>query len=151
MIRPIVPADASEWSRMRSLLWPGQAQDTTVADFFNGTLREPAAVLVATQDDNALRGFVEVSVRRDYVEGASSTPVAYIEGWYVDPQFRGRGIGRGLIEGAEQWAVAQGLTELASDCELENELSMRAHQASGFTVVCRAAHFIKPVRARGEI
>src|SRR5207244_4231070 len=102
IIRPITPADAPEWSRMRSLLWSGRSHEAEIAAFFEGILHEPETVFVAATDNGSLCGFVEVSVRRDYVEGASSTPVAYIEGWYVDPEFRGSGIGQRLIEGTEE-------------------------------------------------
>lgn len=132
---------------MRSILWPGKPHDADIAAFFKGTLREPEAVFVACRDDGGLCGFVEVSVRRDYVEGASTSPVADIEGWYVDPEFRGRGVSRLLIEGAEKWAAASGLTELASDCAPTNEQSIRAHLTAGFTEAGRSVHFIKRIGA----
>lgn len=147
-IRPITPADVSEWSRMRSLLWPGHCHDNEIAAFFKGALREPEIVLVAPRDDGSLCGFVEVSVRHDYVEGASSTPVAYIEGWYVDPEFRGGGLGRKLIGAAEAWAAARGFAELASDAAPDNEHSIRAHRLLGFAEAGRSVHFIKRVEKR---
>jgi len=78
-----------------------------------------------------LGGFVEISIR-DRVDGSLSPRVAYIQGWYVDPDLRGHRIGRQLIEAAEQWAIERGLTEIASDCELENISALAAHQALGF-------------------
>ena len=76
----------------------------------------------------------ELSVRR-YAEGCTTNRVGYLEGWYVTPGFRGRGVGRMLVAAAEAWAREQGCTEFASDTELENEDSFRAHEACGFESV----------------
>jgi aminoglycoside 6'-N-acetyltransferase I len=102
-------------------------------------------VFVAERKLGSLCGFAEVSIRRDHVDGASSVPVAYLEGWYVDPDVRGAGIGRQLLEGAERWAIARGLKELASDAELDNYRSIQVHRSCGFRETRRAVHFIKPI------
>jgi aminoglycoside 6'-N-acetyltransferase I len=34
-------------------------------------------------------------------EGCTTTPVGYLEAWYVDPDPRRRSVGRGLVEAAE--------------------------------------------------
>ncbi len=77
-------------------------------------------------------GFVELSLRA-YAEGCLSDNVAYVEGWYVAPEARGGGVGRALIEAAEDWARRQGCTELASDAQLDNAVSAAAHKALGFS------------------
>ena len=107
-------------------------------------------MLVAVREGGGLCGFAELSVRRDHVDGASAVPVAYLEGWYVDPDVRGRGIGLQLLDAAEKWAVVRGLKELASDAELNSPGSIEAHVSCGFTEICRAVHFIKPIAAGGR-
>lgn len=101
-----------------------------------GTHPVGVAVLVADRGDGMLAGFVEVG-SRNYAEGCATSPVAYLEGWYVDPDARGRGLGRRLQQAAEVWAVANGYTEMASDTELHNDASLRAHVALGFEEVER--------------
>ena len=103
-------------------------------------------VLVYERDEatNRLGGFVEVSIR-DRVDGSLSPCVAYIEGWYVDADLRRRGIGRALLEAAEHWARERGLTEMASDCELDNRSALTAHQALGFKETFRLVHLLKPL------
>lgn len=100
-------------------------------------------VLVAVREDGSLCGFAEVSVRHDHVDGASSAPVAYLEAWYVEPGFRGQGLGRRLLAAAEDWAMSNRLTELASDAELNSQAAIEAHVSCGFSETCRAVHFIK--------
>lgn len=102
-------------------------------------------VLVAVGEDGAPFGFADVSIRRDYADAASPVPVAYLKGWYVEPGFRGRGIGRRLLEGAERWAAAHGLRALASDVKLENARRIRRGLSCWFTEARRAGHFIKPI------
>lgn len=40
---------------------------------------------------------------------------------------RGKGIGKALLQAAEESACSQGLAEMASDIWLENEVSIQAH------------------------
>ena len=146
-IRMVRPTDGSEWLRLLMGLYPGSPESEhapSIDAFFAGEGGEallPAAVFVAEREAGGLAGFLELSVR-DYAEGCSGrTP--YIESWYVDPDVRGTGVGRALVEAAEGWAREHGYTEIASDALLENEVSHRAHKLLGFEEVERSVHFRK--------
>ena len=89
--------------------------------------------------------FVNLSLRRDYVAGAVSRPVAYVEGIYVEPELRHMGVARALIKLAEAWGKAKGCTQLASDVLLENTVSQAFHVAVGFQEVNRTVSFIKTI------
>jgi len=93
-----------------------------------------------------LHGFTEVSIR-DRVDEAVSEKVGYLEGWYVEPEYRGMGWGRKLVEAAEQWVAGKGLTEMASDAELGNEHAIAMHSALGFKETSRVVRFLKNVRS----
>jgi aminoglycoside 6'-N-acetyltransferase I len=149
-IRPIAPDDRSEWLRLLLGLHPELPETAHVpsidAFFANDSIGEliPSAVFAAERPDGRLGGFIEVSVR-NYAEGCSGdTP--YVESWYVDVDLRGTGVGRALMESAEQWARDAGFAVLASDAVLDNSLSHAAHQALGFEVVERIVVFRKPLR-----
>ena len=47
------------------------------------------------------------------------------------------------VKAAEDWARSQGLKEMGSDTWLENERSIRAHLALGYSEVERLIHFAK--------
>jgi aminoglycoside 6'-N-acetyltransferase I len=47
------------------------------------------------------------------------------------------------LRAAEDWARAQGCREMASDTDIENKLSQRMHEASGFTLAARAILYRK--------
>ena len=133
-VRPITPADRADWLRLRQALWPedGNATHATeIEQFFAGALQMPLAVLLAVDSGGTAAGFVELSIR-SYAEDCSTDRVAYLEGWYVVPGWRRRGVGRALVSAAEDWARAQGCLEFASDALLDNEVSAAAHAALGF-------------------
>ena len=102
-------------------------------------------VLVVDAGDGSLREFIEVSIRRDHVDGTTSSPLPDVEGWYVDRRHRGQGVGKQLLGAAEQWARERGFKEMASDAELENIESISVHTACGFLETSRAVHFIKEI------
>lgn len=101
-----------------------------------------AAVFLCTIEDQPI-GFAQCQLRRDYVEGTHTSPVGYLEGIYVAPDFRGQGCAKALLSACEQWAKAQGCTEFASDCELDNGGSLAFHLKAGFTEANRIICFTK--------
>lgn len=129
---------------MRNELWPSPAGEHTgeIASFFSGRRENPAEVLMALDESGLPIGFVELSLRRD-AEGCYSGGVAYIEGWYVSPQYRRRGIGTALLRAAETWGRDQHCREIASDAEIFNEQSIAAHKAAGFAEMGRNVCFRK--------
>jgi aminoglycoside 6'-N-acetyltransferase I len=142
-IRPAESADVDQWAALRAALWPEEASATLVAEavrFFADPLPGPGAmpeaVMVAAAGGATPRlvGFAEVS-RRSYAEGCESSPVGFLEGWYVVPERRREGIGRALVAAAEAWARRLGCTEFASDALVENTGSAAAHRALGFEEV----------------
>ncbi len=135
-IRPATPADTVAWLELRRALF-GTEDDNHAAEiaaYFDGTAREPLAVLMAFDDTAAAIGLAELSIRA-YAEGCRTDRVAYLEGWYVAPHVRRQGVGKALVTAAEQWGRAQGCTEFASDAMVDNDTSAAAHRAAGFTDV----------------
>lgn len=143
-VRRATPADRDEWLRMRAALWPDAMADhpREVDGYLEGAVERAVAFVAERSDGSGLAAFLEVRLR-DYADGCSSSPVAYMEGWYVDPPFRKRGIGAALVEAAEDWAESLGLSEIASDSELHNDIGQRAHAGLGFQEVGRVVQFRK--------
>ena len=104
---------------------------------------ERFAQFVAYADSHQPVGFIEVAVRKDYVNGTDSSPVAFLEGIYVVPEARRMGTARALLATAERWAISRGCREFASDAPLENETSHAMHRALGFKETERVVFFRK--------
>ena len=87
--------------------------------------------MFAERPGGGLCGFLEASLR-SRADGCDSTPVGYIEGWYVDRDIRRNGVGRALVSAVEAWARSRGCRQMASDAELWNQVSHQAHEALGY-------------------
>jgi aminoglycoside 6'-N-acetyltransferase I len=147
-IRKAVSEDRTQVAEMRVALWPDGPFEEHLADFDEmlasgmcGTL--PAATFVAEDANGALVGFLDGGLRSHADSCDVRQAVGYIEGWWVREDLRSRGIGRGLVKAAEDWARAQGCKEMASDALIDNSVSLAAHEALGFEVVERAYLFRK--------
>ena len=140
-IREIRDDDLDEWVRMRVTLWPDCADDIHRVELAEQR-SEGHQVFVLDRGDGTLGGFLEASVR-SRVDGSASERVGYIEGWWIDPDLRARGLGRRLVERAERWTRDQGLDEIASDAEIDNQGSIEAHAALGFRETFRVVQFLK--------
>ena len=127
---------------MRMALWPAHTVDEMRAEMAELRADESSPVFVAERVDGTLGGFVEAGLRK-YADGCDTSPVGYIEGWYVDADLRGQGIGRALVRAAEQWALERGCLEMGSDTWIDNEVSYRAHLAIGYEEAERLIHFKK--------
>jgi aminoglycoside 6'-N-acetyltransferase I len=147
-VRRVQPSDAQAWERMRQALWPAEADEHAreIAEFFGGAYKLLNQVLIAVGESGAPIGFAELSIR-SHVDGCESLGVGYLEGWFVDEAYRGRGVGAALMRAAEDWARAQGCTEFGSDTWLDNSASEAAHKALGFEEVDRVITFRKTLGA----
>jgi ribosomal protein S18 acetylase RimI-like enzyme len=77
----------------------------------------------------------------------------YIEHLAVLPELRGQGIGKQLMEFAENQARAKGLKRLALDVEIENEGARRFYKRLGFqqAKVVTAPSYCKRFNFQGSI
>jgi GNAT superfamily N-acetyltransferase len=139
-------SDDGDWLALRLALWPGEAAAAELAAMAED-LSRGFHVRLAVDNDGTAAGFVEGSIRADYVNGTSSSPVAFLEGLYVAPEFRRLGVARALVESVAQWARSAGCTELASDSLLDNPSGHAAHRALGFEETERVVYFRRALSA----
>ena len=144
-IREIVESDRADWVRLREALWPGSLSDhdDETRKYFDELAQ--ASVVFVAEADGRLVGFLEWDYRK-YAPGCRSSPVPFIEGWYVEPGIQRRGIGRALIAAAEACARAAGHHEIASDAEVENAGGIAAHLALGYEEVERVVCLRRSLR-----
>lgn len=150
-IRELRDGDEPEWARLRQALWPdctGRRAKLEMRELRGN--RRKFGVLVIDRGGGRLAGFAELALR-DGVDGAARAITAFLEGWFVDADVRGRDWGRKLIAAACRWARARGMIELASDAEPWNDAGLAAHRAVGFRETGRVVQFLKKLpRARAK-
>ncbi len=140
-IRRVTHQEKESWFYMRKGIWPEAPDEYLGYDLDEILASEKDAVFMAFVDGQPA-GMIEARLR-EYGEGCESSPVGYIEGWFVYDQYRGSGVAGALTNAAENWAREKGCTEMASDTWLDNEVSIRAHAKLGYVEAERLVHFVK--------
>lgn len=140
-LRRVTQEDKAEWFRMRKGIWPDAPDEYMTFDMDDILADNDYMVTFACDGDKPI-GLTEARIR-DYGEGCETSPVGYLEGWFVQEEYRGRRIAGMMTQAAENWIREKGCTEVASDTWLDNESSIRAHLNMGYYEVERLVHFVK--------
>jgi aminoglycoside 6'-N-acetyltransferase I len=123
-------------------LWTDCSYDEEVENY-NKIINSEKDVCYLAKVQEKYIGFILMSVRNDYVEGATQMPLAYVEGIYVKPDYQKKGVAKKLIDVAQDWAKLKGLKQLASDTSVTNSESINFHNSVGFEEVSRVVCFVK--------
>ena len=134
--------DALTVAKLAIQMWEDHVLEELAEEFAELTGSPEAAVFLGTVDGQAI-GFAQCQLRHDYVEGTETSPVGYLEGIFVEEEYRKKGYAKQLLAACENWAKEQGCTEFASDCELDNTGSLKFHLSLGFEEANRVICFTK--------
>ncbi len=142
-VRRATRDDLDTWGRLRLQLWP-QIPVDALAGEQTAMLETPGRFAVfLCEEGGSVCGFAEASLRRDYVNGCETSPVVFLEGIFVVPEHRRRGVAGQLVAAVEDWAREIGVQELASDADLANTVSHAMHRHLGFEETQRVVYFRK--------
>lgn len=139
-ITPYTQSTLPAWLQMRAALFHDEdpkllKEEVTQITKTNTLKSQPFQCLLAFDDSNPDQptpiGFIELTIRSS-AEECMTSPVLYIEGWYVDPNHQSQGIGKALMQAAFDWGRQNNCQEAASDARPENTNSINAHHALGF-------------------
>ena len=134
--------DALTVAKLAIQMWEDNMLEELAAELAELMESPEAAVILGTVDGHAI-GFAQCQLRHDYVEGTETSPVGYLEGVFVEEEYRKQGYAKQLLAACENWAKEQGCTEFASDCELDNTGSLKFHLSLGFEEANRVICFTK--------
>jgi aminoglycoside 6'-N-acetyltransferase I len=144
MIERCASVEQPGWLPLRQALWPHCILEQHLSEMSSFIASpERYAQFVAYSSSGQPVDFAEASVRTDYVNGIRSSPAAFLEGIYVVPEARHKGIAAALVAAVSEWALGVGCRELASDALLENQASHAVHRALGFQETERVGFFRK--------
>ncbi len=143
-IEEVNKTNFEEWLMMGLDLWPHYTK-SRLSEIFVEVLESEKEKAYVCRTKNEYAAFISVSIRFEYVPGSRSSPVGYVEGLYVKPHLRKKGIAKQLVQKGEEWASSKGCSQIASDVELENEHSYDFHRQIGFEEVQRVICLIKDI------
>ena len=143
VIRRATIAETAALAELAVQLWEGSTVLEFAESFTDLVMNNDNAACFLAYEGNQPVGFAQCQLRRDYVEGTETCPVGYLEGIFVREEFRRQGIASQLLEACQRWTKAKGCVEFASDCELDNEDSLRFHLKMGFVEANRIICFTK--------
>ena len=144
MIRKAEKQDLSVLASLAVLMWSNHSVHELM-DEFSAIMSDGQAQFFLAYENDTPVGFAQCQLRYDYVEGTETTPVGYLEGIFVQEEYRKKGHATALLIACEAWSKAHDCREFASDCEIGNTESLRFHQARGFTEANRIICFTKPL------
>lgn len=144
MIREATEEDVTCVAEMAVMMWSSHSVEELTEEF-QTMLENEECVIYIYCIDNMPVGFAQCGLRHDYVEGTESSPVGYLEGIFIKEEHRKKGYARDLIAECERWAKQKGCSEFASDCELDNGVSLAFHMNMGFTEANRIICFTKQI------
>lgn len=142
MIHKADKSELGDLAHLAHIMW----HDSTIEELieeFQLLLSDDNALLLMKYENKIPVGFAQCQLRHDYVEGTQTSPVGYLEGILVKEEYQNKGYARELLTECEKWARKKGCTEFASDCELDNTVSLQFHKAIGFTEANRIICFTK--------
>lgn len=145
MVQKAEKEDLAAVAALAILMWLHHSMEELTEEFSELFFQNPEAAFFLKYEEGIPVGFAQCQLRRDYVEGAQTCPVGYLEGIFVREEFRRKGYAKELLAACETWAQANGCTEFASDCELDNTGSFPFHMATGFREANRIICFIKKI------
>ena len=144
MIKIATINDSYIITQMAIKMWESHSFEGLENDIIE-TIKDNKSVFFIKYINDIPIGFAQCSLRYDYVEGTESSPVGYLEGIFVEEQYRNNGYAKELLLSCEKWAKDKGCIEFASDCELVNNESLLFHISMGFIEANRIICFKKKI------
>lgn len=144
IIQKIKKEDFNAWLDMGLTLWPDHSK-AALRKEFEKIFKSKREETFLCKDKDDYVGFINISLRSEYVHGAKSSPVGYVEGIFVKEQYRKKGVAKELIKAGEEWAKSKGCKEIASDTHLHNKTSQEFHKKLGFKKDDTIVHYIKKI------
>lgn len=91
----------------------------------------PSQAFIAKTGDGTPAGFVWVA--RDHNDSTGELEATLLNQYVAEP-YRGQGLGRRLLETAEEWARGQGLPRISLSVGVHNTMGQRLYKSLGYQV-----------------
>ncbi|MBV9677729.1 MAG: GNAT family N-acetyltransferase [Acidobacteriaceae bacterium] len=140
-IRSMTPSDAKEAAALSSELgYPVSAEVMEARLHQFATLQDHAVYVACLQ--GSVVGWIDIGA----VYHLQSPPYGEIGGLIVSAHYQGRGIGRRLMQAAEQWIESRKLTKVLVRSHIKREAAHAFYLRQNFSRLKTQAVFTKSVR-----
>lgn len=144
VIRKATQADTLTLTELAIKMWSNNTISELQSEFLDLICSDNAICFIKYVGNKAV-GFAQCQLRNDYVEGTNTSPVGYLEGIFIEKEYRHCGYAKELLSKCEKWAKEKHCIEFASDCEIDNNISLEFHLSMGFEEANRIICFRKDI------
>lgn len=130
----------AQWKDYRDKLYDFLDDSFNEKEMEQTFYREDWFCYFLADEQDRIFGLVELS-SRNIVDGCLSSPVAYLEGLFLEKEYRHKGMGKQALTIIKAWCKEKGYKELATDAELDNVDAQQFYQALGFQETYRVVEF----------
>lgn len=141
----ITEADFQSWLKMSQKLWDDYTETELTVELQQIYNSSNQHSFIAKNEQQEAIGFINISIRQDYVEGAAHSPTGYLEGIFVEESYRKKGVAKHLVQLGEKWLKANNCKQIGSDTWLWNTDSQAFHKKLGFWEEEKLVHFLKDI------
>lgn len=138
-------SDFEFWLIMSSKLWQDYDVNELRDELRNVYNSPKQQTFIAKNSKQIPIGFINISIRNDYVEGSEKSPTGYLEAIFVDEKYRLLGVAKNLLKLGENWLKQNHCSQIGSDTWLTNIESQNFHKKMGFQEEERLVHFLKNI------
>ena len=131
--------------KMSQKLWTDFEESALKSLLKENIQLEKNKILMAKTVEGESIGFSFFSIRTDYVEGATQSPTGYLEGIFIEPDYRKNGIAKEFLRLGESWCKEKGCVQMGSDTWLTHKESRAFHKKLGFWEEEEVVHFLKNI------
>ena len=129
---------AALFDLVRSFPSPSKRTEADFADALRIKLSDESYATLVAEDEDRLIGYLAGYAHRTFYAGGS---IAWVDEIWVEPEYRGRGTGRELMDAFESWASRRGCVQAA----LATRGAAPFYEKIGYT--SSAAYFKKRLNA----
>lgn len=144
--QPFEDSDSEPLIKMCKKLWKKFDEEDLQKLLVQMGQKSKQKILLAKTTNNKNVGFAIFSIRIDYVEGAEKTPTGYLEGIFVEPEYRKMGMAKEFVRLGEKWCKKNGCSQIGSDTWLTDTESRKFHKSVGFWEEDELVHFLKNIK-----
>ena len=110
MVKQVDITNLQDITNLALKLWPEHDFNDLMKEYKDIISNENNAIFIYYINDKSI-GFAQCGLRFDYVEGTISSPVAYLEGIFIEEEYRRNGYAKQLVKACEKWAKEKNIKE----------------------------------------